>query len=338
MVRPLTVSSEMITLPTPLHPGLDHVPTDLFARATDPNLLTVARAGTVAAALHEQDSGRLRATIGGLMCRVAALEEDNAALQLYRHDTEDEIDYWRTVASCLTKDNDELAEKVDRLTKRIHTDAKTGMLSEQGFAEDISKLDPANGRIFLSFIDVKDFKLVNDTLGHAIGDKILQTIAVSLIFYCRHEDLLAIRSQSGPLPYHVSRPHGDEFVNAFQVPHDSGYSSVEIQDIMTARMHGIRDLVVEHVPELVKIPTFHISVGMAEYDPELGYEAALKDADRAMYQDKDHQRKRYGHVGRDQGGGKFNPNQFVPPSHSRKTARISRRFKGAAGSSAHRAR
>jgi diguanylate cyclase (GGDEF)-like protein/PAS domain S-box-containing protein len=61
-----------------------------------------------------------------------------------------------------------------------HHDDLTGLLNRNGFREQVSKCLRDHGAASLLVLDLDSFKSVNDNLGHAIGDALLQTIAVRM--------------------------------------------------------------------------------------------------------------------------------------------------------------
>ena len=93
-----------------------------------------------------------------------------------------------------------------RLTRRLeyqaHHDALTGCTNRRHFEARLAALldeMPASGRRHaLCYIDLDQFKIVNDTCGHAAGDRLLQDLTVRLLSLCRANDTL-------------SRLGGDEF-------------------------------------------------------------------------------------------------------------------------------
>ncbi|MBA2490715.1 MAG: GGDEF domain-containing protein [Gammaproteobacteria bacterium] len=121
-------------------------------------------------------------------------------------------------------------------------------------------------RIGVLFLDLDDFKPINDTLGHAVGDAVLQLVARRLESVVRHSDT-------------VSRHSGDEFlVLLAEVSQESGAGMVAAK-ILSALAAPSR--VGEHVLRL------SASVGIALY-PDDGEDAAtlINRADEAMYRAK----------------------------------------------------
>lgn len=83
---------------------------------------------------------------------------------------------------------------------RAQTDMLTGLLNYQGMTEKVSYIiDRKLSKSAFLFIDLDNFKHVNDTLGHEAGDRLLCRVADSLRQETRNEDL-------------VGRVGGDEFV------------------------------------------------------------------------------------------------------------------------------
>jgi diguanylate cyclase (GGDEF)-like protein/PAS domain S-box-containing protein len=123
------------------------------------------------------------------------------------------------------------------------------------------------------FLDLDQFKLVNDTLGHTVGDRLLQVIGSRLVTCVRAEDT-------------VARMGGDEFTVLLSDLHDRRGAAAVAQKILEAVRHPV--IVDEH--ELY-VTT---SVGIAIFpDDGQDAEALLKNADRAMYRAKELGRDNY---------------------------------------------
>src|SRR4051795_13649414 len=82
----------------------------------------------------------------------------------------------------------------DELRRQAATDPLTGLLNRTAFSERLiaatAAIDPAAPPAVL-FVDIDDFKTVNDTLGHSAGDELLVTVAARLTAGVRAEDVVA---------------------------------------------------------------------------------------------------------------------------------------------------
>jgi diguanylate cyclase (GGDEF)-like protein len=113
------------------------------------------------------------------------------------------------------------------------------------------------------FIDLDDFKQVNDCHGHLNGDRVLKEVARRLVDCVRAEDM-------------VVRFGGDEFVALIE--HASGWD----------RFDPVIERVRDALSEPIVLPTRDIfvsaSIGVAEFSSEHRVpEDLIADADRAMY-------------------------------------------------------
>jgi diguanylate cyclase len=89
-----------------------------------------------------------------------------------------------------------LTAETDRMGHAAMLDHLTGLGNRQMMT---TTLERAEGDLSAVFIDVDEFKLINDTYSHAVGDEVLRRIAVILSTHCRSDDV--------PVRY-----GGDEFV------------------------------------------------------------------------------------------------------------------------------
>ncbi len=118
----------------------------------------------------------------------------------------------------------------------------------------------------LLFLDMDDFKTVNDTLGHSVGDELLKQVAKRLTGLLRGEDT-------------VARIGGDEFVVLLSGLKDGNYSTV------------LAERIIETLKPAFKIDEHEIyssfSIGIAVYPNDgLDVETLYKNADAAMYRAK----------------------------------------------------
>ncbi len=155
-------------------------------------------------------------------------------------------------------------------------DSLTGLANRTMFtdqtAQALSSAAPHAASVGALFIDLDDFKTVNDSLGHAVGDELLQEVARRLIANLSSADLAA-------------RLGGDEFaVLVVDPPGDRGVLEVAEQVIeLVARPFTIggREIRV----------TCSIGIAMATSD-DIDAEVLLRSADVAMYLAKDRGKNR----------------------------------------------
>jgi diguanylate cyclase (GGDEF)-like protein len=163
-----------------------------------------------------------------------------------------------------------------KLAFLAHHDPLTGLpnriLLQERIALAIHRAKREQGGFAVLFIDLDNFKNVNDTLGHPIGDILLQQVALELQRHIRGVDTLA-------------RLGGDEFILLVEVT-DPKHAELMAQKIIA--MFGQPYHVVDH--ELYLGATLGISMYPA--DGEDGH-TLIRNADTAMYQAKAAQRGSY---------------------------------------------
>ena len=156
------------------------------------------------------------------------------------------------------------------LLRLARYDELTGLPNRRLFHERmnsvLARCRRKQSRMAVLFVDIDNFKDVNDSLGHAVGDILLQEVALRLERCLRDEDT-------------VARLGGDEFVVLLEEIHGQESISVVAEKIRNAVCQSIR------VRDLVL--NTQASIGIAVY-PEHGVETEqlLKHADQAMYLDK----------------------------------------------------
>jgi diguanylate cyclase (GGDEF)-like protein/PAS domain S-box-containing protein len=146
------------------------------------------------------------------------------------------------------------------------TDLPNRLLLKDRVGQAIVSAAQHSHNIALLFLDMDGFKQVNDSLGHAIGDKLLQSISKRLLDSVRASDT-------------VSRQGGDEFVVLLSdVDHPiATYQVVNALLAVVAKTHAID----QHELHLTA------SIGVSVYpDDGLDAETLIQNADTAMYQAK----------------------------------------------------
>ena len=130
-----------------------------------------------------------------------------------------------------------------------------------------------SGKVAVLFLDLDGFKHVNDSLGHSVGDQLLQSVAKRLLACVRSPDT-------------VSRNGGDEFIIVLQEMEQPNQAATTARRVLKAvadpHKAGEHDL---HVTA---------SVGVSIYpDDGPDAESLIKNADTAMYQAKENGRKTF---------------------------------------------
>ena len=103
------------------------------------------------------------------------------------------------------------------LTEKSHRDPKTKLLNFDWFMERVESYLAVEQRVRwcgVGVVDINSFKWYNDTLGHAVGDKIIEGVARILADQIRSEDYLAVERGEGRDLH--ARFGGDEF--CFLIP------------------------------------------------------------------------------------------------------------------------
>jgi len=128
-------------------------------------------------------------------------------------------------------------------------------------------------KVAVLFLDLDGFKHINDSLGHPIGDKLLQSVAKRLVDCIRGSDS-------------VSRQGGDEFVLLL----------LELERAEDAAVTARRMLEAVAQPHTIDQHDLHVtaSIGLSIYpDDGLDAETLIKNADTAMYQAKENGRRSF---------------------------------------------
>ena len=177
----------------------------------------------------------------------------------------------------VSRDITEKLKAEDRIRFLAHHDALTGLpnrvLLRDRFVQAANFSDRAGHSVAVLFLDLDHFKDVNDSLGHKVGDRLLQEVVARLSSKVRSSDT-------------VSRLGGDEFVVV----------------VPQAGVQGTSEQIAGHILKAVSEP-FHIdghnlrlsaSIGISLYPVDgKEFDDLLKCADTAMYSAKEAGRNTY---------------------------------------------
>jgi diguanylate cyclase (GGDEF)-like protein len=173
----------------------------------------------------------------------------------------------RLVGTCI--DISARKEASEQLALSARTDMLTGLANRIMLNERLAAVCSAAKRrgvqMAVLFLDLNEFKAINDTLGHAGGDLLLQSLATRLRGLARGEDL-------------VARAGGDEFVIV-----------LEDQDAVRAAATARRILDAFRTPLNAGVHTarMSLSIGIACFPADgADGETLMRNADTAMYRAK----------------------------------------------------
>jgi diguanylate cyclase (GGDEF)-like protein/PAS domain S-box-containing protein len=229
--------------------------------------------------LHPDDRDLLEATLRHAIRRGTDFQVD------YRVVWPDGSTHWLTNRGQIHRDADGRAQRVigvamditdrklaeQRIAHMAHHDALTGLpnrvLLRDRIQQAIAHAHREGTQLAVLFLDLDRFKTINDSLGHQLGDRLLQSVASRILVCVREGDT-------------VARVGGDEFV--IVIPDissaaDASGVGAKILEVLASAFHlGGHDL---HVSG---------SVGISLY-PGDGVEAEtlMRNADTAMYHAKD---------------------------------------------------
>jgi diguanylate cyclase (GGDEF)-like protein len=163
----------------------------------------------------------------------------------------------------------------DLLHRSSRLDTLTGVgnrrAADEALAARLATVASGEGQFFVAFVDVDHFKLVNDTFGHAIGDRVLLALGDLMRGFLRNRD-------------EVFRFGGEEFVLLMADAQPfAGYDACE-------RLR----LLIERHDWTALVPQLHVtaSFGVARWQGEASVNELIARADAAMYRAKREGRNR----------------------------------------------
>lgn len=193
----------------------------------------------------------------------------------YRYHNKDEqiILLSRTDITDMYMEEKQKRQELEEALRRAQTDPLTGLLNFRTTMDKITeRLADAGTGYALFFIDIDNFKSINDTLGHPAGDRILRRIADKLAKVGGESDI-------------VGRVGGDEFV-FFTASGTASQAEQTAQNICDA-VHSVR--LTENSEKTV---TGSVGIALAPVDGQDYYKLVAK-ADRGVYRTKKNGKNNY---------------------------------------------
>lgn len=165
------------------------------------------------------------------------------------------------------------ADELRRAVDDSETDSLTGLLNRRGFEHHVGRrLGARSGYAAMLMMDVDNFKLINDNLGHPEGDVLL----------CKVADCLRAQFREAAV---TARLGGDEFV----VYLDSSVTAEELKAVLDRMIRGMRAALSDYADY-----DSTVSIGAACVNGgEATYEGLYQCADTALYQAKRAGKNRY---------------------------------------------
>ena len=166
----------------------------------------------------------------------------------------------------------QLLDMVDSLNIKASTDALTGALNRHGFHElaggELQRALRYHRKLSMIIADVDHFKRINDSHGHAVGDRVLIQLACLIRDNMRGTDIFA-------------RWGGEEFI--ILTPETSAEEAARLAEKLRLLFETF------HAKDL---PRFTVSFGVAEFAKGDNLETLFAKADQALYLAKDTGRNR----------------------------------------------
>lgn len=174
------------------------------------------------------------------------------------------------------QDIDDLVKTKETLEYMAQFDHLTGLPNRRLFMDRLDQAIIRSSRtssLALLFIDLDEFKKLNDTLGHEFGDELLKMAAQRMEATVRREDT-------------VARLAGDEFMVIIERAERVEHASVVAEKILAA----LRQPFIVHDHEILIAATIGVSMTQDAHCPA---EVLIKQADTAMYRAKQAGRNQY---------------------------------------------
>lgn len=169
------------------------------------------------------------------------------------------------------------SSKLKSVTEMHALDAQhdflTNVLNRRGFEITLNALDAREG--YLLIVDIDDFKKINDSFGHPVGDRVLREVAEVLKRSLREHDLIA-------------RLGGEEFI-IFMGTRDVKEVNIISNRLITSVNNHAFTVTNEQTPLSVTVSIGVSRINLIESDLDTSYKAA----DHNLYIAKQHGKNRY---------------------------------------------
>lgn len=157
----------------------------------------------------------------------------------------------------------DLEKKISLLQQELYIDELTHLYNRRWLFEKFLQNDTFQENGVFAFIDINDFKRINDTYGHMVGDKVLNLLGKVLR---RIDNTFAVRFA------------GDEFIVL-----SSAHNEEEIEKILHTVNHNLKSTNLKHHE---KVFTVDFAFGITKFSKDDSFKKILEVADQKMYDKK----------------------------------------------------
>ena len=168
------------------------------------------------------------------------------------------------------KQNKNQLEQQQALQEMASKDYLTGILNRRAFIEKASefmdKRSFTKQEFCLMMLDLDDFKIINDTFGHQVGDEVLKRVTETVNSIIKEQDIFA-------------RFGGEEFILLL-----SSCSLDYSKEIADRILKQVEDIEIEGVTNISK--KLSVSIGMSHFQKSSELDNLIAKADKAMYEAK----------------------------------------------------
>jgi len=180
-----------------------------------------------------------------------------------------ETEPWDALVVSVARDMADRSAAHETMHRLAFYDTLTGLsnrvMLDDHIAAALSGNRRTGGTVGLIYMDLDDFKPINDTHGHSVGDRVLRVIAERMLNCVRETDTIA-------------RVGGDEFIALF--PHITSKTE------LGAKARSIAECVSQPLSLGGTTVSVTVSVGLASHLPGEAHDELISRADQAMYRAK----------------------------------------------------
>ena len=176
----------------------------------------------------------------------------------------------------IISDIDERKQKEQELIRRAETDSLTNLYNRNAFLKKVKNVikteNGENIKHALFFLDVDNFKKLNDTQGHRVGDKFLSEMSAAIRSCFRNTDI-------------IGRLGGDEFLIFMRQTPNNDITAKNANELLKK---------INEVCACYNTPELSVSIGISNYPVDgTGVDELYEKADKALYHAKKLGKNRY---------------------------------------------